>query len=113
MELVTGKFLRVRSPKLRIWSLGSLEHKILPTKDTIQKLVEMLSEWDGQSDLDLVWGPDLQVQQFDLGPQGQTTDIVKGPEPLEVTVARDEGGELKATLVLREPMVRIIQRKDA
>ena len=58
---------------LRVWKLGSLEHKILPTTEAVEKLSSLLSDWDGKTTLDIIWGPDLQVDQYDLG---NGTDIV-------------------------------------
>ncbi len=57
--------------KIRLWQLGSLEYQIAPTKKAASKLRELLeSRIDGE-DLDLIWGPDLKVTEFDNG-----TDIV-------------------------------------
>jgi len=50
--------------KLRVWKLGSLEHKIFPTEEVVQRLADILRKWDGESDLDLIWGPDIQVECF-------------------------------------------------
>jgi hypothetical protein len=50
--------------RIRVWKLGSLEHRIIPTQDTINKFADMLVKWDGKSDLDLIWGPDIQVECF-------------------------------------------------
>ena len=43
---------------MRIWKLGSLDHGILPTKEAINSLSELLAS----NPDDIVWGPDLQVQ---------------------------------------------------
>jgi hypothetical protein len=48
---------------VRIWKLGSLEHRIYPTEESIKKLQECLNKWDGKSDLDLIWGPELSMEQ--------------------------------------------------
>jgi len=45
---------------LRIFKLGSLEHKIAPTKAAAAKLSAILSNNVGGGTMDLVWGPDLE-----------------------------------------------------
>ncbi len=81
MTLVAGEFIQPfptqPTTRLRVWKLGSLEHKILPTPAAIQKLADLLVQWDGKSDLDIIWGPELTVEQFDVGPGG--IDVVGGP----------------------------------
>lgn len=51
--------------KLRIFKLGSLEHKLLPTEEAFVKLSEMLKS----DPTDLIWGPDLQVKELDIDPE--------------------------------------------
>lgn len=46
---------------LRIISLGSLEHKILPTEVAVQQLAEILSSNTNAGTLDLIWGPDIKL----------------------------------------------------
>lgn len=58
---------------LRVWKLGSLEHKITPTKAAAEKLQEKLDAWDHKSNLDLVWGPDIELIQLPV--DGKTEDI--------------------------------------
>ena len=47
---------------VRIWKLGSLEHKIMPTPAAIAKLGAILENGVGQS-IDLIWGPELEYEQ--------------------------------------------------
>ncbi len=47
---------------VRIWKLGSLEHKIMPTPAAIAKLGAILEGGVGQS-IDLIWGPELEYEQ--------------------------------------------------
>ena len=56
---------------IRIFKLGSLEHKIAPTKAAAGKLANILGNNVGGGTMDLVWGPDIEllesrtnVQQF-------------------------------------------------
>jgi hypothetical protein len=44
---------------VRLWTLGNLEHKILPTKAGINKVRDVLSSNTGGGTMELVWGPEL------------------------------------------------------
>jgi hypothetical protein len=46
---------------IRIFKLGSLEHKIAPTKAATAKLAEILGNNVGGGTMDLIWGPDLEL----------------------------------------------------
>lgn len=46
---------------IRVWKLGSLEHKLMPPPATIIRLAEMLTNNVGGGVMDLVWGPDLEL----------------------------------------------------
>lgn len=48
---------------IRLWTLGDLEHKIIPKKPAIDKLRDILSSNVGGGTMDLVWGPDLKFQE--------------------------------------------------
>jgi hypothetical protein len=48
---------------IRLWTLGSLEHKILPTKSAINKLRDILSSNVGGGTMELVWGPELSFKE--------------------------------------------------
>lgn len=60
---VSGPYKELRAPaqvkplrRLRVWKLGSLEHRILPTERAIQKLAEQLKElYESNGDVDLIW----------------------------------------------------------
>ena len=43
---------------IRLWNLGSLEHKIVPTAAACKRLSEILNQKGGPP-VDLIWGPDL------------------------------------------------------
>jgi len=51
---------------LRIWKLGNMDKGIYPTANTVNKLMDILYEWDHTSSIDIVWGPDLELQQCQL-----------------------------------------------
>ena len=44
---------------VRLWTLGSLEHKIVPKKPAVDKLRDILASNVGGGTMDLIWGPDL------------------------------------------------------
>lgn len=45
--------------KIRLWTMGSLEHRIIPTKAAVEKLRNIIKENHGDGVLNLVWGDDL------------------------------------------------------
>jgi len=48
---------------IRLWTLGNLDHKILPNKTAINKLRDILSSNVGGGTMELVWGPELSFQE--------------------------------------------------
>lgn len=48
---------------IRLWTLGSFEHKILPTKAGINKLRNILASNVGGGTMELVWGPELKYTE--------------------------------------------------
>ena len=48
---------------IRLWSLGDLDNKILPTKASINKLRNILASNVGGGTMDLVWGPELKFTE--------------------------------------------------
>lgn len=48
---------------VRLWSLGDLDNKILPTKNAINKLRNILASNVGGGTMDLVWGPELKFTE--------------------------------------------------
>jgi hypothetical protein len=46
---------------IRIFKLGSLEHKIAPTKAATSKLAQILGNNVGGGTMDLIWGPDIEL----------------------------------------------------
>ena len=48
---------------IRLWKLGDLDNKILPTKTAINKLRNILSGNVGGGTMDLVWGPELDFKE--------------------------------------------------
>lgn len=48
---------------IRLWRIGSLEHKIVPTKNSIDRLRDILATNVGGGTMDLVWGPELDFKE--------------------------------------------------
>ena len=48
---------------IRLWTIGSLDHKILPNKAAINKLRNILASNVGGGTMELVWGPELTYTQ--------------------------------------------------
>jgi hypothetical protein len=46
---------------IRIFKLGSLEHRIAPTKAATAKLASILGNNTGGGTMDLIWGPDIEL----------------------------------------------------
>ena len=48
---------------IRLWRIGDLENKILPTKGAINKLRNILASNVGGGTMDLVWGPEIDFKE--------------------------------------------------
>jgi hypothetical protein len=48
---------------IRLWTLGSLDHKILPSRAAINKLRDILASNVGGGTMELVWGPELTFKE--------------------------------------------------
>lgn len=48
---------------VRLWRLGSLDHKIAPTAAAISKLANILLNNTGGGSFDLIWGPELDFKE--------------------------------------------------
>ena len=63
MKLADMSALDGAISNIRLWTLGSLDHKILPTKAGINKLRNILASNFGGGTMDLVWGPEINFQE--------------------------------------------------
>jgi|TARA_R110000765_G_scaffold112088_2_gene204094 hypothetical protein len=63
MKLADVSALDGAISNIRLWSLGDLDNKILPTKAAINKLRNILSSNVGGGTMDLVWGPELKFTE--------------------------------------------------
>lgn len=52
--------------KIRVWKLGSIEHNILPNAAAIDKFKNTLQETINNGGGDIIWGPDISVEMFEL-----------------------------------------------
>lgn len=48
---------------IRVWKVGSLEHRIIPPESVLLRLAKMLTQNIGGGVMDLVWGPDIDLLQ--------------------------------------------------
>lgn len=48
---------------LRVWKLGSLENQMMPTRAALNKLASILAEAGNGDSADIIWGPDLTMQE--------------------------------------------------
>ena len=48
---------------VRLWTVGDLYHKLIPTQAAINKLRDILASNVGGGTMDLVWGPELQFSE--------------------------------------------------
>lgn len=49
--------------QIRVWRLGNLDKNLFPTSDAVTKLAEILMSNPGGGAFDLIWGPDLEVEE--------------------------------------------------
>ena len=97
----------LRTTKLRVWTLGDRDNHRYPTDKCVERLADILCKWDQKSDLDLIWGPDLTLQQFDIDAP-QNVDVIA--QDGSVAVEQLPNGQRR--IVLEEPLVRIICHED-
>lgn len=50
--------------QVRVWTLGNLDKGLFPSDASIDKLAEILTANPGGGAFDLIWGPDLSVQEY-------------------------------------------------
>ena len=53
--------------QVRLWKLGDIEAGIFPTDTAIQKLADILLSNPGGGAFDLIWGPELSLQESETG----------------------------------------------
>jgi hypothetical protein len=87
MKLADMSALDGAISNIRLWRLGDLEHKILPTKSSIDRLRNILASNVGGGTMDLVWGPEIDFKE-------STTQIYKflGNEKYQPVLSSIYGG---------------------
>ncbi len=65
--------------KVRLWTLGSFEHRVIPGKQSIEKLRQLISNLTYGEDgyADVVWGPDLMVTVVEV--DENLNDVIETP----------------------------------
>lgn len=74
--------------KIRLWKLGSLEHKLMPTKETVERLANIL--FNTSEVKDIIWGPDISVQEIEVS-----------GDDLNVIVSAKENGLVIEKIILK------------
>ncbi len=69
---------------IRIWKLGNLAEKILPTDAAIAKLSDILLNNVGGGSMDLIWGPDLELSETSTDVQAFLGSEKYGPVLLSI-----------------------------
>lgn len=80
-------------PRIRLWKLGSLEHKIWPTEKAYEKLGTILREWNGQDDLDVIWNDTLTLEVIN-STDDTDIDIIELPDGKRRIVIRGDKTEI-------------------
>jgi hypothetical protein len=108
---------------IRLWTLGNLDHKILPNKTAINKLRNILASNTGGGTMELVWGPELsytesnsQVYKF-LGSEKYTSVLNSiyaglGVPPTLTGMANNGGGFTNNFISLKTLVERLQYGRD-
>jgi len=108
---------------IRLWTLGNLDHKILPNKTAINKLRNILASNVGGGTMELVWGPELsysesnsQVYKF-LGSEKYTSVLNSiyaglGVPPTLTGMAGQSGGFTNNFISLKTLVERLQYGRD-
>ncbi len=51
--------------QIRVWTLGSLDHKIMPADGTVEKFEKYLKTKDLPPGVDIIWGPELNLETYE------------------------------------------------
>jgi len=108
---------------IRLWTLGSLEHKILPNRAAINKLRDILASNVGGGTMELVWGPELSFQESNsevykfLGSEKYTSVLNSiyaglGVPPTLTGMANNGGGFTNNFISLKTLLERLQYGRD-
>lgn len=108
---------------IRIWKLGSLEHKIVPTDAAVQKLANLLLNNVGGGSMDLIWGPAIELFETSTDVQKFLGSDKYGPVltaicaglgvPLTVAGASDKGSYTNNFISLKTLIERLMYGRNA
>lgn len=108
---------------IRLWTLGNLDHKILPNRAAINKLRDILASNVGGGTMELVWGPELsftesnsEVYKF-LGSEKYTSVLNSiyaglGVPPTLTGMANNGGGFTNNFISLKTLLERLQYGRD-
>lgn len=108
---------------IRLWTVGSLEHKILPTKATLDRIRDLLASNVGGGTMDFIWGPELsftesnsQVYKY-LGSEKYSTTLSSiyaglGVPPTLTGMAGQSGGFTNNFISLKTLVERLEYGRD-
>ena len=70
LQLTDKAALDGATSKIRVWKIGSLEHKLAPTPTAAATLSDMLGANVGGGTIDIIWGPDIELLETATDVQG-------------------------------------------
>jgi len=66
-----------KTKQLRIWKLGNLENKILPSTESFNRLNKIIDTFNNNDKpIDIVWGPDIELEVFNIEYSDDSVDII-------------------------------------
>jgi hypothetical protein len=73
-----------RFPQIRLWSLGDIEKGLQPTEQSVNKLANILTDWNGEDDLDLIWTEDLKCTV--IHGDKNSIDVIETPDGKRIII---------------------------
>jgi hypothetical protein len=101
---------KIKPASIRLWKLGSLDHKVMPTKESFEHLRKILENWDGVSTIDIIWGPDLKLEVFEINADKNHNSVKELLEVLEKDPDNKDKGS--HTILFEELYKRIRTLED-
>jgi hypothetical protein len=66
MKKFTIEEKHMTKDRIILYKLGNLEHKVMPTAAAIAKLRDLIKDKPVDGPLELIWGPDLEIEVIDV-----------------------------------------------
>jgi hypothetical protein len=73
-----------------VWKLGNSEKGLYPTNEAVKRLAEILQDAPVDKPLDLIWGPDLEVEVVEGDLDVIVTQLEDGNQHIEVVPEPEE-----------------------